>query len=421
VNEFTGERVIPGEVNEDLWAEHVARYAFASRLADGKRCLDIGCGTGYGVGEFTQRATFSVGIDVASQAVFYARAHEHGVFLQASATALPFADRSFDLITAFEVIEHLADWPALVSEARRVLHQDGVFLVSTPNKLYYAESRADKGANPFHIHEFEFEEFQSALARQFPVVTVLLQNRADCMVFSLPAAAENPVNHAAYPADARIDGNGGPAEDANFFLAICSQTRTPDALSFLYAPRASNLLRERERHIRLLQDELTQNKQWLGDVMSERTKLMELHAGQKQQLEEHNRWALRLEKDLRNAQDRVVQVQHELETEQAAAAEVTAAYERKVRELEGESRRRAEWALDVEKRLTESLEAKLAELAEAVRLLDAAEATVVERTVHGQQLQERVEELEAQIQSVRESRWVRMGRRVGLGPRVEGG
>ena len=29
VNEFTGERVIPGEVNDDLWAEHIARYAFA--------------------------------------------------------------------------------------------------------------------------------------------------------------------------------------------------------------------------------------------------------------------------------------------------------------------------------------------------------------------------------------------------------
>ena len=35
--EFTGERVIPGEVNEDLWAEHLARYAFASPRAAGAR------------------------------------------------------------------------------------------------------------------------------------------------------------------------------------------------------------------------------------------------------------------------------------------------------------------------------------------------------------------------------------------------
>ena len=35
VIEFTGERVIPGEVNDDLWAEHIARYAFAPRLCLG--------------------------------------------------------------------------------------------------------------------------------------------------------------------------------------------------------------------------------------------------------------------------------------------------------------------------------------------------------------------------------------------------
>ena len=34
--EFTGERVIPGQVSDDLWAEHVARYAFASQLIEKK-------------------------------------------------------------------------------------------------------------------------------------------------------------------------------------------------------------------------------------------------------------------------------------------------------------------------------------------------------------------------------------------------
>ncbi|MEI9974184.1 MAG: hypothetical protein WDO73_20315 [Ignavibacteriota bacterium] len=46
--EFTGERVIPGEVDVDLLNEHLARYTFAARLARGKRVLDAGCGAGYG-------------------------------------------------------------------------------------------------------------------------------------------------------------------------------------------------------------------------------------------------------------------------------------------------------------------------------------------------------------------------------------
>ncbi len=33
MSEFTGERVIPGKVNDDLWAEHIARYAFAQTFA----------------------------------------------------------------------------------------------------------------------------------------------------------------------------------------------------------------------------------------------------------------------------------------------------------------------------------------------------------------------------------------------------
>src|ERR1017187_819804 len=44
--EFTGERVIPGRVDADLLNEHMARYAFAARLARGKRVLDAGCGAG---------------------------------------------------------------------------------------------------------------------------------------------------------------------------------------------------------------------------------------------------------------------------------------------------------------------------------------------------------------------------------------
>ena len=72
--EFTGERVIPGQVNDDLWREHLARYAYARRYAEGRRVLDAGCGTGYGSAELAQSALVVTGIDVAPQAIEYARA-----------------------------------------------------------------------------------------------------------------------------------------------------------------------------------------------------------------------------------------------------------------------------------------------------------------------------------------------------------
>jgi len=126
VIEFTGERVIPGQVDPDLWAEHISRYAFASRFAPEALVLDVGCGAGYGTAELASRARFAIGIDLAPEAITHATSTytlPNIRFVPGSALALPFANESFELVTAFEVIEHLTDWRSLLSEAKRLLHQ----------------------------------------------------------------------------------------------------------------------------------------------------------------------------------------------------------------------------------------------------------------------------------------------------------
>src|SRR5579871_3121120 len=151
VPEFTGERVIPGEVDVDLLNEHLARYAFAARLARGKRVLDAGCGAGYGSAELAEMAEEVTGVDVAPEAIAYASEHytlPNLHFEQASCTSLSQDDGAFDLVVAFEVIEHLEDWRGFLREARRVLTSNGQLVVSTPNRLYYTESRGREGANP---------------------------------------------------------------------------------------------------------------------------------------------------------------------------------------------------------------------------------------------------------------------------------
>ncbi len=408
--EFTGERVVPGKVEVDLWNEHFSRYAFALQFAEGRRVLDLGCGTGYGTAELARVASAATGIDIAGEAVSHARANfarDNVKFLQASCTATGLPDAAFDLITAFEVIEHLEDWRALLAEAKRLLAPDGVFLVSTPNRTYYAESRGESGANPFHEHEFEFEEFRNELLPFFPAVTMLMQNRLEAFCFHPPRA---------FPSTAvRIDASGSPAT-AHFFLAACGASVA--SASFVYVPAAANLLREREHHIAKLRAELVMKEQWLVETRGERDELHRLHAGVQRELEEHNLWAQKLEVELGATRERIMTLQEEFAAEQSEGKRVAEAYESKVAELERDVSEKAAWAEETEHRLHGELQAKLNELGEAVRLLDQAEATLAERTGWALQLQDQVAALQAQANMIQASRWVKLGRMVGVGPRV---
>jgi ubiquinone/menaquinone biosynthesis C-methylase UbiE len=409
--EFTGERVIPGQVNEDLWSEHIARYAFARRYVRTKRVLDAGCGTGYGTAELAQDAASVIGLDLSTEALEYARVNyplPNIAFVAGSGLLMPFTESSFDAVIAFEVIEHLNEYPLFIAECARVLKRDGLFIVSTPNTRYYAESRASTGPNPYHQHEFEASEFHRALSTCFRHVTLLLQNRVESFAFH-PAKTF-------WPADARVEGGGGSTDDAHFFIALCTRGALPDLRSFVYVPRAANVLREREQHVVLLEKELAQAKAWLRQTEQERDGLLSMFQSQKDELEARNRWAAQLNEQVATTQARVVELQNELTREQAAAAEVAAGYETKVQELENEGRAKTQWAMDTEARLSTELQEKCTELAECARLLDESQALVEERTRWAQRVDTERTALETQLNLIRASRWQKLGRKLGLGP-----
>ena len=104
---------------------------------------------------------------------------------------------------------------------------------------------------------------------------------------------------------------------------------------------------------------------------------------------------------------------------QRTQSQLATAYQGRLLELEEENRLKTAWALDTEERLTKELAAKCNELAECVRLLDAAEATVVDRTLWTQRVEAERQELAAKLNLVRTSRWMKLGRKISLGPDIE--
>ena len=447
MTEFTGERVIPGLVDADLLNEHLARYRFAARFAAaGCAVLDAGCGSGYGTAEFSQAGSVT-GIDISSEAVYHARENFGRVavrFLQASSERLPFADGSFDLVTAFEVIEHVEHWPELLEEARRVLKATGVLLVSTPNKAYYAESRGVAGPNPYHFHEFEYEEFQNALYAVFPHVRMWTQNHSEAIVFA-------PMSPAAEVLEA--GGNAVP-EQAHFFLAACSLA--PVNLNEVYAwmPSNANLLRERERHIAKLEGELAKKDDWLHQSLEIHAELQRAHEETLAELKRQNRWAEQLNKEMEERSARMLAWIHQLEQRIAVGDREIERLNAQARELEAELEARAAWGRDLQVEIDrlhayrEQLEAELnaqigrgrSEIERLNEHREQLEADLAARAQWGQgldaQLQERSQqllELRAQLTNVEEqrarleeehrliadSKWVRLGRKLNVGPEVD--
>jgi SAM-dependent methyltransferase len=96
-----------------------------------KQILDIGCGTGATM-DHLQRFGTVQGIDLFDLPLRFSRQRGHQRVLCASATELPFASASFDLVTALDVIEHLDDDVGGLREIRRVLKPGAPAVIFVP-------------------------------------------------------------------------------------------------------------------------------------------------------------------------------------------------------------------------------------------------------------------------------------------------
>jgi SAM-dependent methyltransferase len=94
------------------------------------RILDVGCGTGANLEMLSQFGS-AEGVDVSDEALEFCR--QKGLIVQKGlAETLPYADETFDISTALDVIEHLDDDVAGLREMHRVTKSGGYSLVFVP-------------------------------------------------------------------------------------------------------------------------------------------------------------------------------------------------------------------------------------------------------------------------------------------------
>jgi SAM-dependent methyltransferase len=107
-------------------------------LEDGMDVLDCGCGMGFYLMAMAKLRNLRLtGVDVDVERLELAQRYGiRATLVNGDATALPFADSSFDRILMSEVLEHVPDDGAALREAHRVLRPGGVVAISVPHARY---------------------------------------------------------------------------------------------------------------------------------------------------------------------------------------------------------------------------------------------------------------------------------------------
>ncbi|MEM4202700.1 MAG: class I SAM-dependent methyltransferase [Candidatus Methanomethylicaceae archaeon] len=132
------------------------------------RILDVGCSTGSFLDAMRRRGWETYGVEIHAGAANYAREHlELDVFTGTLIDA-HYPDSFFDVVTLWNVLEHLHQPQATLFEIRRILRQEGLLVISLPNPdcieakifgRYWAGLDA-----PRHLYIYSRHTLQQALA-----------------------------------------------------------------------------------------------------------------------------------------------------------------------------------------------------------------------------------------------------------------
>jgi 2-polyprenyl-3-methyl-5-hydroxy-6-metoxy-1,4-benzoquinol methylase len=148
-------------------AIHLARYRVAAQFVQrGTQAIDFGCGPGFGTALLAEAGAAVTGVDHYQEVIQHARetyADLH--FETGDVLHWDQPPQSLDLITAFELIEHLDRPEDFLRQCATWLRPGGRLVLSTPNKLVHLLLRIQW---PYHVREYGYSELRELLAACFP-------------------------------------------------------------------------------------------------------------------------------------------------------------------------------------------------------------------------------------------------------------
>lgn len=167
---YNWERGIPATQFMPLWGylNIISRYRIAGEnLKKSDYVLEAASGFGYGAAYFSKLCRHVEALDIGKENIEFSSSTyklDNVNYVLGDVTDLPYNNESFNVYVSFETIEHLPleIIDKYMQEAMRVIKKDGKMIVSTPNRMVRLNVN-----NPFHIKEYDFNEFDYILKQYF--------------------------------------------------------------------------------------------------------------------------------------------------------------------------------------------------------------------------------------------------------------
>lgn len=255
---YTDERYMPDFAAAQMSYEHWHRYLYASGFVAGKTVLDVACGAGYGSDLLAQSAQSVIGVDISQDAISRAAGkyiRSNLEFRRGSAAKIPVEENAyFDVAVSFETIEHLAEdaQESFLSEVKRLLKQDGLFIISTPDKRAFSDIPQHR--NEFHLKEFYIDEFKTFLSRFFKTVHIL-GHKIYPVSYIWNTEGEGS-GCAEYRIEHTADGFRPTTQPKSplFVVAVCSDGRIPAPEASVMVDVSERLLRDKDLQLEELKN-----------------------------------------------------------------------------------------------------------------------------------------------------------------------
>ena len=173
-NEFYGEEYFEGKGSNYWWTvgsyENLSWFPHWREIVkvllefkNNGKLLDIGCAYGFFMNA-TSNHFNSYGIDISRFALERSKRYFSRDVSMASAANLPFSDKSFDIITLIDVLEHVERLNQCLKDIKRILKKNGILFLQLPNSLIWNRIFEKFGLeDKTHINNFTLSQWTSLL------------------------------------------------------------------------------------------------------------------------------------------------------------------------------------------------------------------------------------------------------------------